>query len=460
MAVPRFTGAVVKYPARFALGAYPALIALGAALLLLPVCQADRDHPLTALEALFTATSAVCVTGLSVRSVGHDLSFAGQAVVMALIQLGGIGIITVTTLATFGRRRGGRVRDRLAVAQTLGSRPTDDARWVVRTVVLTVLLFEGIGFGLLFMRNLADQPAGEAAWHALFHSVSAFCNAGFGLHDDSLMRFRNDVLVNLTVCGLIIAGGIGFPVLLDLYRSIRSVGRDWSREISLNTRLVLTGTFGLLALGTIAFLLLERENTLKGMPFDQQLLVSFFHSTTCRTAGFNTVSVPALTNAMLFVSILLMMVGAAPCSAGGGFKVSTLMVLSTLAWDRIRGYEQTQFSRRAISEQNIDRAVAVVLLFVLLLCLGLTALLAIEQSRTPHSAGETLFLDAMFEVSSALCTVGLSTGVTPELGQSGHVLLIVLMIIGRLGPISIFVAVSRTARDPRLTYAKEDVLIG
>lgn len=462
MAGPKFTGAVAKYPARFAVGAYLALIAVGTGVLLLPACRVPGVPRFTLLDALFTATSAVCVTGLTVRSTGQEFSWVGQAVLLGLIQLGGIGIITVTTLATFfgEGRGGGGIRQQLAVSEALGSRPGDDVRWVVRTVVLAVLGFEAVGFGLLFTRNLEDYDPSTASWHALFHSVSAFCNAGFALHDDSLVRYRADVWVNLTIGGLIILGGIGFPVVLDVHRGVRQRGWWWYRDLALHTKLVLLGTAGLLLLGTAAFLILESRNTLVGLSWPEQLLTAFFHSTTCRTAGFNTVSVSGLTNAMLFVSILLMMIGASPCSCGGGIKVSTVMVLALLARDRLRGLENVRFARRTISEGMIDRAVAVVLLYSLALVLGLTVLLALEQSEHPHHASPNPFLDAMFEVASALGTVGLSTGLTTELGTTGRCILIGLMFIGRLGPISLFVAVSRTRRDVRLEYAKEDVLIG
>ncbi|MFV0443199.1 MAG: TrkH family potassium uptake protein [Planctomycetaceae bacterium] len=460
MSSPRFTGAVSKYPARFALAAYLSLIVVGALVLMLPISHADPARPFSPLEATFTSTSAVCVTGLSVRSIGQDLSRFGQGVLLVLIQLGGIGIITFTTLLSFGDQKLGGVRQRLAISEALGSRPDDDARWVVRTVIGSVLLIEGLGWLLLFMRNSVDMPTGDAAWHALFHSVSAYCNAGFGLYDDSLMRYRSDVLVNLTICTLIIVGGIGFPVMLDVYRGIRDRRRNWHEDLSVHSRLVLRGTLGLLIIGTAAFLFLERHNTLEGVPWPERLLAAFFHSTTCRTAGFNTVDIAGLTNAMLFVSILLMMIGASPCSAGGGFKVSSMMVLGLLSRDKLQGYNSVQFARRTLSEELIDRAISAVLLFTLIVGVGLTALLAIEQTGIPHSDSKGLFLDAMFEVVSALGTVGLSTGLTGELGDGGRWLLIVLMLIGRLGPISLFVAVSRIRRDQRLAYAKEDVLIG
>ena len=439
---------------------YSTLILTGALLLRLPISHADPARPLSFLDALFSSTSAVCVTGLSVRSVGQDLSFVGQCVLLGLIQLGGLGIITVTTLVSIGGRGASGIRGQLALSETLGSRSTDDPRWVVRSVIAWVLAIEGVGFAILFARNLGDMPAADAAWHGLFHSVSAFCNAGFGLYDDSLMRFRADPVVNLTICPLIILGGIGFPVMLEVHRAVRERRWNFFRDLSLHTKLVLWGTGILLSLGTVAFLLLEQENTLAGLPWSERLLAAFFHSTTCRTAGFNSVDVGRLTDAMLFVSILLMLVGAAPCSTAGGFKVSTMMVLGIVAREKLRGYEAVRTAKRTLSEELIDRALAIVLMFMLVVGLGLTALLVVEHSGVSHVGSGGLFIESMFEVVSALCTVGLSTGLTTKLGDGGRILLILLMLVGRLGPFSLFVAVSRVRRDTRLAYAKEDVLIG
>jgi trk system potassium uptake protein TrkH len=461
MSSPRFIGTVSKYPARFALGGYSALILVGAVILTLPVCHGNSERPISFFDALFTSTSAVCVTGLSVRSTGQDFSAVGQGVILALIQLGGIGIIAVTTLVSFGgSRNSGNVRGQLALSESLGSRIDDDARWVLRSVIAWMLAIEGTGWLVLFLRNLADMPVGDAAWHALFHSVSAFCNAGFGLFDDSLVRYRADITVNLTICALIILGGIGFPVMLEVSRSLRE--RRWTsfREFSLHTKLVLVGTAILLTLGTVAFLFLEHENTLQGLPWSERVLTAFFHSTTCRTAGFNTCDIGRLTDAMLFISILLMLVGAAPCSTAGGFKVSTMMVLAIVSREKLRGHENVTAHKRTISKELIDRSLAVVQLFLLGVGAGVTWLLVLEQRGVSHTASGGDFIESLFEVVSALCTVGLSTGLTTQVGDGGRLLLIGLMLIGRLGPLSLFVAVSRVRRDLRLTYAKEDVLIG
>ncbi len=459
-AVPIFTGTISKYPARSALAAYALLIIVGTSLLMLPICQGDQQDSLTFLDAAFTSTSAVCVTGLIVRSTEHDLSPTGQLVVLTLVQIGGIGIITLTTLVTLQLGRIAGIREQLAVSEALGSRPGENLRWVIRRVLVTVGLFEGVGFLILWGRNLQDMSAGEAAWQALFHSVSAFCNAGFSLHDDSLMQYQGDLMVNLTVCGLIIFGGLGFPVLFDVWKTWRKGPSPFWSHLALHSKLVLIGTALLLSIGTLAFLVLEHRNALTDMHPGRQLMVSFFHATSCRTAGFNTVDIGALTNATLFVSMLLMMIGASPCSTGGGFKVSTMMVLCLTARSKLRGDRQTHFSSRSISEEIIDRSIAAVLLFALIGVIGLTVLLSIEQSQASHLDTKGSFLETFFEVVSALGTVGLSTGITATLSVQSKLMLILMMFVGRLGPISIFVAVSSTQRNAPIEFPAEDVLIG
>lgn len=458
----RITGAALKYPARAGFVAYLSFIAVGTVVLLLPVCHAEDRPPLTPVQAAFTATSAVCVTGLTVRSTPHDLSLVGQVVVLLLFQIGGIGILTITTYATIAMRRQRGLRQQLTVLQTVGARPTDDLSWVLRKVLITVLTVEGIGFAILTARNLMEpeMPAPDAVWHAAFHSVSAFCNAGFALHDDSLVPYQGDLTVNLTIAALIIIGGVGSPVWVDLRRNWAQPWRNLWGSLTLHTRLVLFGTVGLLAIGTLAFLALEQRNVLADLPLGKQLLVCFFQSTTCRTAGFNTVDTASLTNASLFVSMLLMVIGAAPCSTGGGFKVSTAMVLAAVARSKFQGLQRTRFGHRTISEENIDRSLAAVMLFALVGVAALTILLTMEQARFPHAETRGSFLGAAFEVVSALGTVGLSMGMTTELSDGGQLLLMLLMFIGRLGPISVFVVLSRARRETRVAFPKEEVLIG
>ncbi|NOX53494.1 MAG: hypothetical protein GXP27_03480 [Planctomycetes bacterium] len=457
----QLTSSINKYPARMSLLWYVGVILLGSAVLRLPACSANPEKVITWTDALFTSTSATCVTGLVVRSTGHDFSTLGQVVILLLIQLGGIGIMTVTTFIMFswGEERAG-LRERALLFETLGADPGTDLRWVLRNVILMTFSFEGIGFALLAVRNAMDMPLGSALWHALFHSVSAFCNAGFALNDDSFVRYQADPLVSLTLCGLIIAGGLGFPVILDLWRNRRFFRDDYWRRLRLHSKMMLIGTAGLLVFGTLAFLVLERSDVLEELSWRSRLLVAFFHSVTTRTAGFNTVDVASLTNATLCVTMLLMMIGAGACSTGGGFKVSTFVTLVVRAWWSMRGHRQVNVFRRTIPEEAFDRAIVTAFLFAVVLVAGLTSLLALEQASVPHRQTSGIFLDAAFEVTSALGTVGLSTGITPHLTLGGRFVIMALMLLGRLGPISVFVAISRSERVEPIAMPEEQPLIG
>ncbi len=453
-------GSLVQHPARVSIVWYLVVIILGGVLLTLPWSHASRERPISGLDAAFTSTSAVCVTGLTVRSTGNDYSLFGQAVILVLIQFGGIGIMTVTTFVTFWL--GGRqsLRQRAVLAESLGAGREPDLRWVLKRVIGFAIGFEGAGFLLLWLRFLFDFPMGKAAWYALFHCISAFCNAGFSLNDNSLMDYQGDLPVNVTLIILIVCGGIGFPVMLDVSRNWHLPWRDRWDRLMLHSKLILVGTVCLITIGTLSVLILEWDNTLAEVSFPQRLLVALFHSVTCRTAGFNTLEIGKLTNATLFISILLMAVGAGPCSTAGGFKVSTLSILVLRGWSTMMGRHRIFVGRRTVPREVTDRAVTAAVLFAVVAVVALTVLLVLEQSEAPHAESQGLFMDAMFEVVSALGTVGLSTGVTTYLTDIGRIVIIVLMFMGRLGPISVFAALSRGERNEPFEYAEEEPLIG
>lgn len=465
----RFTGPLVKYPARATFAWFLGLILIGTLLLRLPLSTAEGRAQVSLLDAAFTATSAACVTGLTVRSTAQDYSLFGQAVIFVLFQMGGLGIMTVTTF--FALEFGGRatLHQKAVLAQTLGTME-HDLRWVLMSVLRFVFALEVAGFLLLAGRNLwaADQPALEALWSALFHTVSAFCNAGFSLHDDSLVGYQGDVLVNFTVMGLIIVGGAGFPVILDLQRAWgRRPGEMWSL-LTLHTKIMLLGTAGLLAFGTLVILVLESNHAFASMSWGRSLLVATFQATTPRTAGFQTIDLAHLHEATLFTIVVLMLIGGGACSTAGGFKVSTFMVLVCHAWSRFRGSQRVQLFRRAIPQETVGGAMAAALLFGVTAGGALTMLLMVEPSTRAS------FLDVLFEVASALGTVGLSVDVqpqvpaetgsvatfTPFLNPQGKLIIILLMFLGRLGPISVFVALSRGERKDRIEYPREAVLVG
>lgn len=456
--MPQLTGSLTSYPARVSFVAYVVTILVGGGLLTLPIArQADRP-PVSLVDGLFTATSACCVTGLTVRSTAGDFSPFGQGVILTLIQLGGLGIMTITTLAAFHLGGQATLRQRAVVADTLGVKSGRDLRWVGRTVLATVIVAEATGFLLLLASSWGTAPAPEVAWRSLFHSVSAFCNAGFALHDANLMPDAANVALNLVICGLVIVGGIGFPVIIDVGARLRQ-RRDFWQRLSIQSKLMLIGTSGLLALGAVSFWALEWEEALAEEPLATRILMGLFHSTTCRTAGFNTVDYGTLASSTLFLTIILMAVGAGPCSTAGGFKVSTLMTLLVSSWSSFRGLPRANIFRRTIPATAVRRATATALLFGAVATVALVALLVVE-SRNPTSDRPRWFLESLFECISALATVGLSTGITPLLSDPGKIVLIVLMLVGRLGPISAAVALSRQRTPYQPEYLEEEPLVG
>ncbi|PQO27175.1 TrkH family potassium uptake protein [Blastopirellula marina] len=459
--MPQLTGSIVKYPARNLVVWYLALILIGTVLLTLPICRGAGAAAISRLDACFTATSASCVTGLAVRSTPDDFNFLGQLVILILIQIGGIGIMTITTYTLFNLGSQPSLRARAILTETLGASDDADLKWILRHVLMVTAVSEGAGFLILLVRNLYLYDSFlTSAWHALFHSISAFCNAGFALHNDSLVRFQGDIVVNLTISALIVVGGIGFPVMLDLNKNWRKGVLEGWASLHIHSKFMLIGTTVLLLGGFVGTLMLEWDGVLADMPLWKKLIVSGFHSVTCRTAGFNTIELASLTNATLFISMLLMLIGAGPCSTGGGFKVSTVMVMAVHAWKTFHGMTRLNFARRTIPELVTQQATATALLFTVIAIGALTTLLVFEQSSVPHPKSQGLFLDAAFEVVSALGTVGLSTGFTASLSTAGKMIIIVLMFLGRLGPISVFVALSRTKRQTPVEYPKEEPLIG
>lgn len=492
--MPQYTGALVQHPARLAFIWWAGMIAVGTSLLTLSWCAgpgAASDKPISVLDACFTTTSAVCVTGLTVRSTGNDFSFAGQCVIAMLIQLGGVGIMTIATFVTFNLGGAVNLRHRAIISETLGTAHEHDLNWVLRQVLIATAVAEGCGAALMaaWFHFIYEFPVAKALWYGVFHAVSAFCNAGFGLDDKNLEPFQGDWVINLTIVSLIVTGGIGFPVILDLRRKWRGDFADCWDHLLLHSKLMIIGTSSLISIGTISFWVLESQGVLANMPWHKQFLVSLFQAVTPRTAGFNTVPYNQLSNATLFVTILLMMVGAGPCSTGGGFKVSTLTVLVMRAWCTFRGLARVQVFRRTIQHQSVEKSVATSLLFLVVAICGLTLILVYEQSpwmRVARIAAQqneavtisatdpaavqrqeierakeaSLFLDALFEVISALGTVGLSTGLTTQLTPIGRAIIIVLMFIGRLGPFTVFIALARGERNQRIEYAAEEPLIG
>jgi len=430
-----------------------AFIAAGTILLALPVSSAGAER-LSLLSAFFTATSAVCVTGLIVVDTPVVFSGFGQAVILVLIQVGGLGYMTLSTLVAIalGRRVG--LHSQFSLQESLNLTSRRDLLKFTASVFRFTLAFELIAAAILAAHWSGQFGWGTATWQGLFHAVSAFNNAGFSLFSTSLMDSRGDVLVNAVIAILIVAGGLGYLVLIEVARYRRD------RRLSMHSKLVLTMSAVLIAGGALAIFLLERGNaaSLGSLPASEAALAAFFQSVTARTAGFNTLDVGALQPATLFLIMILMFVGAAPGGTGGGVKVSTFSVTVLALWATIRGYrEPTVFGRR-LPADLVARAFFVSLTAFLALNVAAGLLLVTE-------GGE--LLRTLFESTSAFATVGLSTGLTGTplslsggYSTAGQLVICALMFIGRVGPLTVAFALAGRASAPRVRYPEGRVLIG
>jgi trk system potassium uptake protein TrkH len=436
---------------RLALG-FAALIAVGTVLLRFPA--AARDASLTWLDALFTATSGVCVTGLSTIMVGERLSTFGQTVLLALIQLGGLGITTMSTLLLVAAGRAtlshhAEAEDQLAAVRV---KPARLLLWVVMTTAVA----ETVGAAVLSERLDGD----DAWWRAIFHSVSAFCNAGFSLFPDSLTRYRSDPAVLATIMTLIALGGLGFIALRQLSLWLGAVLRRRRAPLFLHTRVVLAGSLCLWGLGAAMFLVLEWNRTLAGLPVGTRVGAGLFQSVTTRTAGFNTLDFGAMRESTLFFTLFLMLIGGAPGSAAGGVKVTTAVVILAAIRARIRNVESVSLFRRTVPAEIVQRAFQLVALAILFLTLIVAGLLITEETLSSPHGPTHHFLSLAFEAVSAFGTVGLSTGLTPALSAGGKLLIITCMFVGRVGPLALALAVFRPRGHAAFEYPREDLAIG
>lgn len=445
-------------PPRLLAGSFLVLILIGTVVLRF-VPGLYTGEPLGWIDALFTATSAVCVTGLIVVDTGTYFSGAGQAVLLVLIQLGGLGMLTFTTLVILGVGRRLSLHHELAVES--GSRlvPFVDFRRLQRHIVLFTLGLEAVGALVLFLAWSPRFGFGEALWHAIFHSVSAFCNAGFSTFSDSLTGFARAPVTLSVVMALIVTGGLGFLVLEELavwWRSGRTL------RLSIHTRLVLVVTGVLLSAGALFYGVFEWHITLETLPAWAKTANAVFMSVTARTAGFNTVDYATTAEATSFLTIILMSIGGAPGSAAGGLKVTTVAVIGLLAVSRMRGRSRVSLWNRTLPEETIQRAVGLFVFAFGLVTLAVFVYTMTEIGFRSHSATLGSFLSYMFETVSAINTVGLSMGVTGELSETGRIVTTVLMYVGRIGPLSFAAAIA--LKDPlpggSFRYAYEDVVIG
>ncbi|QDT16246.1 TrkH family potassium uptake protein [Alienimonas californiensis] len=415
-------------------------------------------EPLGWTDAAFTATSAVCVTGLIVEDTATYFTFEGQLLLLALIQLGGLGMLTLTSMviAAIGGRLS--LRSEAVASSAQEAVPNVPTRRLIFGIVRFTLLFEAAGALLLYVAWAPSMGWREAAWPAAFHSVSAFCNAGFSTNADSLMSFQRSPFTLGIVSLLIVAGGLGFVVveeLLGRYRD-RSAGRR-RRRLSTHTQLVLSVSAALLAGGWVLFAVFEWHGVLADLGVGHKLTNSLFMSVTARTAGFNTIDYAAATDSANLLTILLMMVGGSPGSTAGGMKTTTFALLGLLAWSRLRSQASVTVANRSVPEETVQRAVGLAVLATAVVMAGIFLLASFGDLL--HKGDP--FLGRAFEVVSAVNTVGLSMNVTPHLSPGARWLIIVLMFVGRVGPLSLAAALrARLARPGKYRLAHEDVVVG
>jgi trk system potassium uptake protein len=443
-------------PPQLFVGSFAALIAFGTlGLKLLPGLY--TGEPLGWLDALFTATSAVCTTGLTVVDTATRFTLRGQAFLLLLVQLGGLGILTFTSLILVAL--GGRLSLR---QEALSIDPSRDVgyhkispRSLARAVILFTFGIEAVGAVLLYVLWVPRFGWEGALWPAVFHSVNSFCNAGFSTFSDSMVSFQRSPLTLGVVSALVIAGGIGFLTLEELYLRYQTRRAGRAFRLSLHSRLVLVTTAILLLVPWPLFVWLEWDASLRGLGFGHKLTNAFFIGASSRTAGFNSVDHGQGSDAGNFLTMLLMSVGGSPGSMAGGLKTTTIALLAILAWSRFRGQREATVWGRSLRKETTDRAIGLFVIGFVLVTGGIMAL-----SVTESGSSQSTFLSRMFEAVSAFNIVGLSMGITPHLSPPGRVIVIVLMFLGRVGPLVLAATLAAPTPTGKFRYAYEEVAVG
>jgi trk system potassium uptake protein len=433
-----------------------AVILAGTALLMLPFATSSGqwNNPIV---ALFTATSAVCVTGHVVVDTATYFSGFGQFVIMLLVQIGGLGYMTVTTflLLLLGRRFG--LKDKIAIQQALDRRSLQGSNQILRSIVATTMIFELTGAFLLLLEFVPRVGWPDGLWFAIFHSVSAWNNAGFALFSDNLVSYQGSPLLNMVITGLIIFGGIGYEVILELYLMLRErITNSSIRTVrSLNFRVAISTTIFLLLGGTLSIWLIEMQNnqTIGTLGTGQQLLAAWFQAVTSRTAGFNTIDISKMTTAGLFITIALMLIGGCPGGTAGGIKTTTARILASSTYAVLQGKESVVLYRRQVPNGLILKAVGVTFGSIMTVVAAVIVISLVEPPKLN-------FIQILFEVVSGFGTVGLSMGITADLTSVSKLVLVATMYIGRVG---ILLLISALLGDPKATainYPEESLLVG
>ena len=467
---PHLGGSVAGRPLLLILGSYLVAIFLGTTLLMLPISSVERvwTHP---LDALFTATSAVCVTGLIVVDTPTHFSGFGKLVIMCLFQAGGLSIIVLSTLVALFVGRSILLRHTQVIRSVMGSLDTGSLTMesltipalfrVLKTIVVITLSIEAVGVAVLsgWFLHLGYSPAAALAY-GLFHAVSAFCNAGFSLYSDSMVRFQHDPVVGATIAALVYLGSIGYIVYADLWRWLQNRLPSWlgARQrdaelphvLSLHSKLALTVSLGLIAAGTTLLLAFEAKGTMLHLSLGEKINASVF-TAQMATSGFNIVPTEALSEASLFVMMVLMFIGGSPLSAAGGIKTTTLAVMFLTLRSIVRQTTSVTVFWRRIPTIEVRRSIAIVFMFLGAIVVGTLALLVTEGKP---------FLPVVFEVMSAIGTVGLSMGITATLTPLGKTIIVVLMVMGRVGPLAMVLLAAGRGRRESVQRPAEPIMVG
>jgi len=441
-------------PARIFILSFAAVIMAGGILLWFPFSATKGN--LRFVDALFSSTSAVCVTGLVVIDVGRDLSTLGQVITIFLFQIGGLGIITFSTVFFVLMGRGISFKGREIVQSTFLHTPRSDFMVIAKSVLWFTFITEAIGTLFLFIRFSRDFSPGTALYHAVYNAISAFNNCGYSLFSDNLMGYQGDLIVNITVMGLLVIGGIGFIVQYEVFSKLKGA----QKKLSVHTKIVIITTAILILSGAILFYIFEWNHIIRDVPVLNRILASFFQSVTPRTAGFNTVDIGALTNATILLLIILMFIGASPGSTGGGVKTTSAAILGLLIWNRLKGNEEVNVFNRTVPREIIGRTISIIFASAFSVAFIWSVLLIAGGGNLSPSESRHVFVEYLFDTVSAFGTVGLSMGVTPKLNDLQKYALIFMMFAGRVGPLTLAFSLSRGGGKRGVTYAEEGVMVG
>jgi trk system potassium uptake protein TrkH len=429
------------------------LIALGTIFLLMPF---SSKNELSFVNALFTATSASCVNGLTAISVGHELTGFGQGVLMVLMEIGGIGIMALSTMIMLLAHSKMNFWQQSALKESYSTQGSSNTSYIVKRVIIVTIAIEICGAIMLFSQ-FNDMPLWQRIFSSAFHAISAFCNAGFSIWDNSMQNFSTNLVVNSALILLIICGGLGFLSISELasfkWRKIPN------RSLTLHTRLVLFMTLILILAGAFFMLATEWNGILSGYSFLDKVSISLFQSVTTRSAGLSTVNFASLSVPLLFIMILFMFIGANSGSCGGGIKTTTAAIIILLGINRFLGREKTQFFNRTIPEETVEKAMRIFVLSVVFIVVACVLLLNFETANLAANTGQSRFLELLFETVSAFSTCGLSMGATENLTTASKILISVVMFVGRLGPLVLVQAMIRPPQSGAY-YSEENVMVG